>query len=165
MAITFHCECCKKKINAPDTAGGKWGKCPYCNHKCYIPLPPSPEDEEIKLAPIDESEEEIYKRQMLETQRVTFSLLHQTKEPDEKTQNGSVDEKDLAVSIVNYLKLMAEGSLDEAHNLAEKISPYKKSAKQILEKLLKTKTPIPALQNIPKKVLERYILDMLQKMG
>jgi hypothetical protein len=165
MAITFHCECCKKKINAPDTAGGKWGKCPFCNHKCYIPLPPSPEDEEIKLAPIDESEEERYKRQMLETQRVTFSLLHQTKEPDDKPRNDSVDEKDLASSIVNYLKLMAEGSLDEAHNLAEKISPYKKSAKSILEKLLKTKAPIPALKNIPQKVLERYILDMLQKMG
>ena len=45
MAITLHCESCKKKINAPDTAGGKWGKCPFCGHKCYIPSPPDDNEE------------------------------------------------------------------------------------------------------------------------
>ena len=60
MAITFHCESCKKKINAPDNTGGKWGKCPYCLHRCYIPLPETNEEEEIKLAPLDEEEEKKY---------------------------------------------------------------------------------------------------------
>ncbi len=118
MPITFHCECCKKKITAPDTAGGKWGKCPYCNHKCYIPLPPSTEDEEIKLAPIDETEEEKYTRMMRETQSITQSLLHQTKEPDDVQQSGEIDDKELAIRIVNYLKLMSQGALDEADSLA-----------------------------------------------
>ncbi|HBG25764.1 MAG: hypothetical protein A2Y10_02280 [Planctomycetes bacterium GWF2_41_51] len=165
MAITFHCECCKKKINAPDTAGGKWGKCPYCNHKCYIPLPPSEDDEELKLAPIDETEEEKYTRMMLETQNLTRSLLHQTQEPQENGKETAIDDKELATRIVNYLKLMSGGSLDEAHNLAEKISPYKKSAIPILEKLLKAKAPLPGLQSVPKKVLEHYIKDMITKMG
>jgi len=57
MAITLTCECCKKKINAPDNAGGKWAKCPHCGFKCYIPLPPADGEEELKLAPIDENEE------------------------------------------------------------------------------------------------------------
>jgi hypothetical protein len=165
MPITFHCESCKKKINAPDTAGGKWGKCPYCNHKCYIPSPPSADDEELTLAPIDDSEEEKYNKMMRETQNITQSLLHQTKEPDEKTQSGNIEDKELAQRIAAYLKLMAEGSLDEAHNLAEKISPYKNSAKPILEKMLKAKAPLPGLQNIPKKVLERFIIDMITKLG
>ncbi|MEN6385253.1 MAG: hypothetical protein ABFD79_08630 [Phycisphaerales bacterium] len=165
MPITFHCECCKKKITAPDTAGGKWGKCPYCNHKCYIPLPPSTEDEEIKLAPLDESEEEKYNRMMHETQNITQSLLHQTKEPDDAQQSDEIDDKELAVRIVNYLKLMSQGALDEADSLAAKIAPYKKSAKPMLEKILKSKTPLPQLQSIPKKVLEHYINDMIAKMG
>ena len=51
MAITFHCEHCGKKIEAPNSAGGKWGKCPACHNKLYVPdLYP---DEELKLAPID----------------------------------------------------------------------------------------------------------------
>ncbi|OQA01874.1 MAG: hypothetical protein BWY69_01245 [Planctomycetes bacterium ADurb.Bin401] len=165
MPITFHCECCKKKINAPDTAGGKWGKCPYCNHKCYIPSPPSPDEEELKLAPIDETEEEQYKRMMRETQNVAQFLLHQTKEPDENTTNGNIDDKELAARIVNYLKLMSGGALDEADKIAEKITPYKKSAVPIFEKLLKTKTPLPGLQSVPKKVLDHYIKDMITKMG
>lgn len=165
MPITFHCESCKKKINAPDTAGGKWGKCPYCSHKCYIPSPPSPDDEELTLSPLDETEEERYKREMKETQDMTFSLLHQTKEPDENPASAETDDKELAQRIVSYLKLMAGGSLDEAHNLAEKISPFKKQAKPILDKILKSKHPLPGLESIPKKVLERFILDMIQKMG
>jgi hypothetical protein len=165
MPITFHCESCKKKITAPDTAGGKWGKCPYCSHKCYIPSPPSADDEELTLSPIDETEEERYKREMLETQKMTMSVLHQTKEPDEAPQKTEVDDKELAIRIVSYLKLMSEGSLDEAGKLAEKIAPYKKSAKPILEKILKAKSPLPQLQTIPKKVLEHYINDMIAKMA
>jgi len=164
MAITFHCECCKKKINAPDTAGGKWGKCPFCSHKCYIPLPPSDDDEELTLASIDDNEEQNYKKMILETQNVTLSLLHQTKEPDDNGKDTNIDGKDLAKMILNYLKLMAAGSLDEAHNLAEKISPHKKAAKPVLEKLLNAKTPLPGLHEIPKKVLEHYIKDMMAKM-
>jgi DNA-directed RNA polymerase subunit RPC12/RpoP len=37
MAITFHCGHCGKKIEAPDSAGGKWGKCPSCHNKVYVP--------------------------------------------------------------------------------------------------------------------------------
>lgn len=164
MAITFHCESCKRKINAPDNAGGKWGKCPFCSHKCYIPSPPSPDDEEIKLSPIDENDEEKYKQMMKETFKVSNELLHQTQEPPED-KSGNIDDKELAGRIINYLKLMADGSLDEAQNLAEKILPYRKSAKNILQQFLKAKTPLPGLQTVPKKVLDHYIKDMITKMG
>jgi len=165
MPITLHCESCKKKIVAPDDAGGKWGKCPFCNHRCYIPLPPSDNEEELTLSPVDGSEEEKYNRMMRETQNISRTLLHQTEEPPEGADAGPTDDKELAARIIGYLKLMSEGSLDDAHNLAEKISPYKKSAKDILNNFLKAKTPIPGLQAVPKKVLEHYIKDMITKMG
>ncbi|MBU2596636.1 MAG: hypothetical protein KJ757_03615, partial [Planctomycetes bacterium] len=78
MSISFHCECCKKKIVAPDDAGGKWGKCPYCNHRCYVPLPENEGDEELKLTPVDETQEKQYEQMMKETHNITESLLHET---------------------------------------------------------------------------------------
>ena len=59
MGISFHCEYCGKKIEAPDTAGGKWGKCPACRNKVYVPAN-NPPDDMLRLAPID-TEEELYR--------------------------------------------------------------------------------------------------------
>ncbi|MHC4752575.1 MAG: hypothetical protein ACYTFW_22230 [Planctomycetota bacterium] len=55
MAIIFHCDHCGKKIEAADTAGGKWGKCPACHNKLYVPRPDS--GEELKLAPLNETDQ------------------------------------------------------------------------------------------------------------
>ena len=57
MSIKFHCEHCGKRIDAPDTAGGKWGKCPSCHNKVYVPQPEDG-DEPLTLAPVDETEEQ-----------------------------------------------------------------------------------------------------------
>ena len=64
MAICFHCKHCNNKIEAPDSAGGKLEKCPSCHTKVYVPN--LKDDEELKLAPIDESEGEKKKRLMEE---------------------------------------------------------------------------------------------------
>ena len=56
MAIVFHCEHCGKEIRAADTAGGKWGRCPACHNKLYVPKMEEDEEEELKLAPIDNSD-------------------------------------------------------------------------------------------------------------
>ena len=67
MAITFHCDHCGKKVGAQDSAAGKWVKCPACRNKIYVPNLSG--DEELKLAPIDESDEEKKRRLMEETHR------------------------------------------------------------------------------------------------
>ncbi len=163
MPITFHCENCKKKINAPDDAGGKWGKCPFCNHRCYIPLPPSDNDEELKLAPVDESEETQYQRMMRETHNITKTLLHQKQEPPDTGPARNAGEKEPSALIIDYLRLMADGSLDEANKVAEKIIPYKAAAKTVLENLLNAKMPEPELANVPKKVLEAFIKNLIKR--
>lgn len=165
MAITFVCECCKKKINAPDEAGGKWGKCPSCGFKCYIPLPPAEGEEEIGLAPIDENDETQYKELMRETYHITEELLHEIEDSGEAGHAATIDEKVLAVRIVKYLSLMANGSLDEAANAATKITPYKAQTKKILEKMLSDEIPEPELANVPAKVLTGFIKNMLTRLG
>ncbi len=165
MSITFHCESCKKKITAPDNAGGKWGKCPYCNHKCYVPTLKKDDEEELKLAPIDEDEEKKYEQMMRETHNIAGALLKQKETPPEPGSNGKADDKQLTVLVVTYLRQMADGRLDEAHTTAEKIIPYKGQAKAILENILSEERPEPELADVPKKVLAGFIHNMLTRMG
>ena len=80
MAIIFHCEYCGKKIEAADSAGGKWGKCPSCHNKLYVPNL-NPDDEELKLAPKDTLAEEREKQLMAETQRLTRDILREKEVP------------------------------------------------------------------------------------
>jgi hypothetical protein len=87
MPIVFNCDKCGKSIKAPDEAGGKWGVCPGCKGRCYVPLPLAPEDDdELKLAPIDESEEEKLKRLADEDRRIRESIWEQRQEPDDPNE-------------------------------------------------------------------------------
>ena len=80
MAIVFHCEHCGKEIRAADTAGGKWGKCPTCHNKLYVPsLEPG---EELKLAPEDNKDLEREKQLMAETYRLTQDILKEREVPE-----------------------------------------------------------------------------------
>lgn len=164
MSISFHCESCKKKINAPDNAGGKWGICPFCNHRCYVPLPAAEEEEEeLKLAPVDENEEKQYEQMMKETHNITQSLLHEKSEPEDNDTPKNANGKDASGLVIKYLRLMADGSLDEARKAAEQIMVNKAAARTAFESLLKQKIPVAQLQDIPQKVLEGFIKTMLAK--
>ncbi|GAH70318.1 unnamed protein product, partial [marine sediment metagenome] len=55
MPISFKCEHCGKQIEAPDSAGGQRGRCPYCKQSNYIPSPVS-EEEIYDLAETDEED-------------------------------------------------------------------------------------------------------------
>jgi DNA-directed RNA polymerase subunit RPC12/RpoP len=165
MGISFHCESCKKKITAPDNAGGKWGKCPYCNHKCYVPAPKKDDEEELKLAPIDEEEEKKYEKMMRETQNLTGVLLHQKEMPPEPVPNGKGEDKQLTGRIITYLRQMADGQLDDAQKTADKIVPYKNQAKKILENILLAERPEPELADVPKKVLVGFVRNIVTRMG
>jgi hypothetical protein len=165
MSISFHCESCKKKITAPDNAGGKWGKCPHCYHKCYIPTPRKDDEVELNLAPIDEEEEKKYEQMMRETQNLTGVLLHQKEVPPEPAQNKNNGDKQLTIQIITYLRQMADGQLDEAQITADKIVLFKSRAKAILGNILKAERPEPELADVPKKVLAGFVRTMLTRMG
>ena len=86
MSIELHCPQCGKQIKAPDDAGGRHGKCPYCERKVYIPMPES-EIEEIPIAPIDESEVEREKQLRQEAIDLAKSVTHdKTTVPEEESR-------------------------------------------------------------------------------
>ena len=154
MPISFHCESCKKKIKAPDNTGGKYGKCPFCDHRNYIPRPKSPDEDEIALAPIDESAETKYAELMKETQLLTQEILHEKEAADKDDQDDAPNEKDLLKNLIVYLVQMAAGDLDAAGRTYKNIEPFKDSAVPLTQQLAKASTPEPELAHIPPKVLQ-----------
>jgi len=172
MAITFHCEHCGKKIEAPDNAGGRWGKCPACQHRLYVPSPDL-YDEELKLAPIDESEEERKKQLMAETYKLTQDILQErdipiesaeaaepaeVAEPTEVTEPVSeMGEKELTKNIIMYLRQMADDELHEAQRTVRLIARHRLEAVKILNKMAHSEMPEPELADIPRQVLMALI--------
>ncbi len=162
MAIVFHCEHCNRKIEAADTAGGKWGKCPACHNKIYVPNLKA--DGDLKLAPIDESEEERKKRLMAETFELTQDILQERDIPENlgssPTVAPDVDEKDLDKLIVRYLRQMADGKLEQAKVTAKAIKPHSKKATDIIDRIAVSEMPQPELADIPQHTLSGFIRSL-----
>jgi hypothetical protein len=186
MAIIFHCNHCGKKIEAADSAGGKWGKCPACHNKLYVPQ--SEPDEELKLAPIDETEEEKRKRLMAETYKLTQDILQEReippetaepttelneKELTENKQTASrsrwaaieMSEKELTKNIIMHLRLMADGELDEGEKIVNLIAPHGPRTIEILDRIALSEIPEPELADIPQQVLAGLIRTLRNKIS
>jgi len=162
MPIKLHCAYCGKKIEAPDTAGGTWGKCPGCHNKVYVPLPPAPDDE-LKLTPLDESELQRQRQLMEETQRITRDILLEKNAAEVPAPSGPVpdiSEKELSEHIIRYLRQMVDGRLDEAQRTADRIVPHRRKVAPILDRLAASNPPDPELEDVPKQVLSGLIRNL-----
>jgi len=162
MGISFHCEHCGKKVEAPDSAGGKWGKCPACHNKLYVPSIDA--DDELKLAPVDESDEEKQKRLMSETYELTQEILLERETPNGPPGTAKpvteASEKELTKNIILYLRQMADGELDDAQRTADLIAPYGRYAVKILDRIALSEMPEPELADVPQQVLSGLIRDL-----
>jgi hypothetical protein len=173
MGITFHCEHCGKKIEAPDNAGGKWGKCPGCKNKVYVPSKQQEEEEELRLAPLD-SEEERRKRELLaETVRLQEEIMSETAAPEDgappkgKPVAGKAEplsEAELTTIIIGYLREMADGDLEMAEQTATTIIPNSSKAVRILERIALSQIPEPELSDIPQQVLSGLIKELRSRL-
>ncbi len=163
MPIKLQCNVCGKKIEAPDTVGGKWGKCPQCHAKIYVPLPPTDDDDELKLAPLDETEEQKQKQLMLETYRLTQDILLEQNMPEAPAGVGpapDVSDEKLTEYIVRYLRQMANSELDDAQRTADLIVPHRRKAVTILDDFAKTYPPDPELTDVSQQLLLRFIRNL-----
>ena len=170
MSISFHCESCKKKIKAPDQAGGKWGNCPYCKHRCYIPLPKTGEEEELRLAPVDELEESRIDAMMRETHTLTQNILHESQIPEESPSASVLaarvaDERDLIKHVILYLRQMADGELAQAEKTFKILKANKKTSLRILASMARAERPEPELHDVPGTVLQGLIRDASSKLS
>ena len=162
MSITFHCEHCGKKIEAPDSAGGKWGKCPACHNRLYVPNLGS--DEEFKLAPIDESGEAKQKQLMAESYELTQDILLERETPNglagTATPASGIGDKELTKNIITYLRQTADGELEQAERIADLIVSCGDRALKILDRIALSEMPEPELSDIPQQVLSGLIRNL-----
>jgi hypothetical protein len=167
MPISFHCECCKQKIKAPDNAGGKWANCPYCKHRCYIPMPKSEDEPELRLAPIEESEESKIGMLRAQTHVLTREILHETDLPPESVGGAGdpVDEKAVIKLCILYLRQIADGELDGAEKTLLKLKIYKRTTLRVLSSMGRAERSEPELSDIPDKILQKLIHDVEAKLS
>jgi DNA-directed RNA polymerase subunit RPC12/RpoP len=161
MSITFHCDHCSRKVEAQDSAAGKWAKCPACHNKIYVPDLRG--DEELELAPIDESDEERKKRLMAETYQLTQDILQEREiplAPGMSAHAPEISDKELTKRIILYLRQMADGELDEAQKTADLIAPYGPQATEILDQISVSQIPEPELADVPPHVLSGLIRNL-----
>lgn len=175
MAITVICETCGKKIDAPEKAAGKWGKCPGCQSRVFVPQIENDEDDELRLAPIDEAEEQRKRQLLAESFRIEQDILSQKNAPPEESRTSKkipsddddlrpidlglseVGDQTLTKNIIVYLRLMADGDLEGADQNLELITPYGPKAIEILDDIALSEIPEPELADIPQQVLSGFI--------
>jgi len=171
MSISFHCESCKKRIKAPDNAGGKWGNCPFCNHRCYIPLPKAPDEEELTLAPVDPAEQTQMDALIQETKMLTQSLLSmemdlpEEKESDAHSNNRTAQEKEIIKKCIIYLRQMADTELKEAEHTFSKLKKEKKVAIRVLSAMARAERPEPELADLPEAIVRGLIRDTCTRLS
>ena len=147
MSIELHCPQCEKLIRAPDNAGGKHGKCPYCAAEVYIPTPVEDSDL-IGLTPIDEAEE---RRAAQERQEALRYATAMDKDADLKvapddagpSRGGGRRPEAPPGEVVNisdhverFVLAMRDSKLEEADRIAGKLKRVGPRARDYVEGLL-----------------------------
>jgi len=156
MTITFKCEHCGKKIEAPDSLGGKRGKCPYCKQSNYIHAPVE-DDDLIPLAPEDtEAEQQSHDERSQE--RVLIAAMDVGEAPSVPLEHrDEVSAEDLYHLVVNYCLALSDSKLEQAKDNLARLQRFPHSAATAVEDFISGKTIEPAMDGIPAKILQGFL--------
>ena len=173
MSIIFHCSFCNKKITAKDGTGGKWGKCPSCHNKIYVPdLNADADEGELKFAPIDEQEQREKERLLQETYQLSQEILQERAEPDDNLPKkrvsrpvAAIDPSKVNDTIIMCLRKMADGQLAESDNIARSIASLGSNARDELDAIALNDIPDHKLADIPPGVLAGLIRTLRGKIS
>ena len=164
MTIQFHCEHCRKEIQAPDTAGGKRGKCPFCGTSNYIPAPLT-EDDAIPLAPIDDEDERLRQKEVEDLLRQERDLLAEIGdkpvEPKERPRNDEA-KLELRNLVVKHCLFMFAGKLPQAQAQTVLLKKQSPLALQTVADFMSGREIDPALANMPGGLLQGFLRQLKQ---
>jgi len=165
MAITFRCQRCHKQISAPDSAGGKRGKCPYCGHGTYVPSPVSDEDV-LDLAPIDEEAEREQQATVAKLRAQERDLIAETggPEPVPLEHRDELSAADLHHFVVNYCLDMAAGNLERAAVHADELKRFEKLGIEAVMAFESGEVSEPALRDIPAPVVQGFLKQLAEEL-
>lgn len=175
MSIEIHCPKCSRLIKAPDNAGGKFGKCPYCQEKVYVPSPADQIDE-IPLAPIDAAEEQKDAELRREAVKYASAVDHAKETPiDTPTAAESLGDGappipeeteeviDIGENVERFVIAMRDSRLDEADRFVEQLKRVRERAWDYVDGLIVDPTP-PEIDDIPKPLLQGFLKTLLERL-
>ena len=165
MSIELHCPQCQKSIKAPDSAGGKHGKCPYCKASVYIP---NPHDniEILSITPIDEEEARHDEELRHESARFAAAIGHVTdgatqSDADEHPQAEFVEvESDVNI----YIRSMHTSKLEDAQAAMARLKTGGKRSRKYLNELLEEGAELP-FGDVPKPLALGFLRKLLTRIS
>lgn len=164
MSIELHCPQCQKSIKAPDSAGGKHGKCPFCKAAVYIP---NPHDgiEILSITPIDEQEAQHDAELRHESAKFAAAIGHLTggseKSEDEHPQAEFVEvESDVNI----YIRSMHTSKLEDAHAAMARLKTGGKRSRKYINELLEEGAELP-FGDVPKPLASGLLRKLLKKIS
>jgi hypothetical protein len=167
MSITFHCVHCDNKITAKDESAGKWGICPVCHNKIYIP-DLNVDIDDLKLAPVDEEEESKKRQLMAETYQLTRDILLERDNAaggKGKSSPSLIDDNVLQARIISYLRKVRDGKLNDAEAMERQITTYGEQSLHLLDKIAASEIPETELADIPRGVLLTLVRNLRSKIS
>lgn len=169
MSIVFQCEHCHKEVRAPDSAGGRRGRCPYCGQSSYIPAPVSEEDL-LPLAPVDEAAEAQRRReveQALEAERALLAESGSSVEPGGEANQPAkaAGPEQLYHYVVNYVLDMSKGQLERAATHVAKLRTFGWTAHEAVSDFQHGKAQEEILKSLPTRVVTGYLSQLKSELG
>lgn len=177
MSIELHCPKCGKQIRAPDNAGGKHGKCPYCEGRVYIPMPPAAEDE-IAIAPLDndiERREAELRRELIafETKLAKENKLAPTPAGEKPRSGDSAGDDELPevagevvdcdAEVENFIQAMRDSRLEQAEQAVASLRRAGARARDFVQGALVDEMP-PEVPGVPAPVLKGFLKTLLTRL-
>jgi len=162
MTLTFKCEHCHKQVSAPDSVGGRRGKCPYCKQSTYIPAPVSDEDV-LDLAPLDEEEEkdrQALDAELRDQERALIAESGNTEPPVPLSEREDLSVEDLHHFVINYCTDMAAGNLERAAKHADELKQFGKLGREAVKYFQIVQGAEPALAKIPEPVIQGFLKEL-----
>ncbi|MHC4696950.1 MAG: hypothetical protein ACYTFA_09420 [Planctomycetota bacterium] len=173
MSIEIHCTKCGKLIRAPDEAGGRRGKCPYCQESVYVPMPHD-DGEEIRVAPIDEDEAKRERELRQESADYIASVGHETgapgrggaAEPDEAAGGALFPGEviDVSAEVGAFITAMRDSKLDEAEQTVARLKSTGTRARDHVQGLINDEMP-PQVEGVPPPLVQGFLKKLLDSLG
>lgn len=156
MTISFACEHCGKRVEAPEEAGGHRGRCPYCKNSCYIPSPVREEDL-IDLVPENAEDERRHQQEVDALRRQDRALIADSSErleapPEPIEMREALKPEDLHPFIINYVLDLSQSQLERAEKHLAELKKVKRMARAEVERFLAGDLLEPALDTVPAKL-------------
>ncbi len=162
MPVKFHCGKCGKLIKAPDEAGGRRGKCPYCQQSVYIPSPPDQIDV-VPLAP-DEVEDDQRSRALAEESDQLMADLGREREGVPDSAPAAPGGGALHRLIISAIQALQESELERVDRIIAQLKRQGGQAKARVQAMVLDELPPAELEDCPPALYKGFLRTILDKL-